>query len=704
MYTNNTGDQINAANKRYIRYRAILFSYDGKSTPIITNVTGLPPAKIYQNIPVTISPAGIFGQAIWPQTTDIAIDNLKVTPANGNTTVTVNTWNTSGTRYKKWTETASSSTVTANHTVGDLVAGSSYVVKKDGNILNTYQANSAGQIVFSYVNNSTSTVTFEVDQTSVTGSPTPTPVATQCLPLPSNSFAWWRAEGNGSDEVNGKTATLLNGVTFGSGKVGQAFNFNGTNSYAKLSTDFLPYPSSGFSFETWFKTSSGGIILGQQEGTPPTDQAGYVPAVMVGTDGKLYVETFWFGSLSPVVSTTAVNDGQYHHVAATYGGGTLNVYLDGVLIKTVPSITQYSYTSDYNYQLGTGYSLNWLGGNESEGWYYFNGSLDEPTFYTRALSAAEVQAIYNAQSNGKCSVNSPTSVPTPTNTSTLSASVSGPANGTVGTPLAYSALASGSRVTGAEIYVSPTTTENWTKIAGDVTLCSFTNSCSTSGLWTPTAPGQYYVVTNGYSDANGNNITYENGDVCTGNPFSTPTNWLDCGPSDKILVTISGTTTNTPTPTPTKIPTPTPTPATGNGLTGSYFNNTTLSGTNGLIRIDPTVNFNWGTGSPATGIVSDKFSVRWTGYVKPQYSQSYTFYTDTNDGVRLWVNNQQIINSWTSSSTTQSKSGKITLVAGQKYAIKMEYYENTGSALAKLSWSSASQAKQIIPQLRLYSQ
>lgn len=141
-------------------------------------------------------------------------------------------------------------------------------------------------------------------------------------------------------------------------------------------------------------------------------------------------------------------------------------------------------------------------------------------------------------------------------------------------------------------------------------------------------------------------------------------------------------------------------PANGTGLKGQYYDNSNFTNLK-LTRTDPTVNFNWGTGSPASGIGADTFSVRWTGQVQARYSQTYAFYTTSDDGVRLWVNGLQIINNWTNHSATEN-SGTITLVANQKYDILMEYYENTGSAVAKLSWSSASQAKQIIPQSQLY--
>jgi hypothetical protein len=140
--------------------------------------------------------------------------------------------------------------------------------------------------------------------------------------------------------------------------------------------------------------------------------------------------------------------------------------------------------------------------------------------------------------------------------------------------------------------------------------------------------------------------------------------------------------------------------ATGTGLFGEYFDNKNLSSRK-LSRTDTTVNFEWGSGSPDALIGADTFSVRWSGWVHAPITGGYTFYTTSDDGVRLWVDNQLLINNWTDHGATEN-SGSITLTAGKKYDIKLEYYENGGAATIKLSWAPPGQAKQIIPQERLY--
>src|SRR5207249_11338444 len=116
---------------------------------------------------------------------------------------------------------------------------------------------------------------------------------------------------------------------------------------------------------------------------------------------------------------------------------------------------------------------------------------------------------------------------------------------------------------------------------------------------------------------------------------------------------------------------------------------------------DAFVNFNWGSGSPDPSISVDHFTARWTGSVQPQFSETYTFYTTTDDGVRLYVNGQLIINHWVDQGATEW-SGTIALTAQQKYNIEMDFYENGGAASATLAWSSPTTAKAIIPKSQLY--
>lgn len=138
----------------------------------------------------------------------------------------------------------------------------------------------------------------------------------------------------------------------------------------------------------------------------------------------------------------------------------------------------------------------------------------------------------------------------------------------------------------------------------------------------------------------------------------------------------------------------------GIGLRGDYFDNSDFTGTR-VRRIDQVVDFDWGSGQPDASIGADSFSARWTGQVQPRFSEAYTFYVVGDDGVRLWVNNQLIVDRWIDQSPTEY-SGILQLQAGNLYDIRFEYYENGGGAVARLLWSSPSVTKEVIPSAQLY--
>lgn len=141
------------------------------------------------------------------------------------------------------------------------------------------------------------------------------------------------------------------------------------------------------------------------------------------------------------------------------------------------------------------------------------------------------------------------------------------------------------------------------------------------------------------------------------------------------------------------------------GWSANYFNNATLTGPAVTTQFETAITVNnngdWGIGTPDPQIFHNTFSVRWTGQVLPQYSQKYYFVARSDDGVRLWVNDQLIVDRWPGGGATDT-TGTIDLKAGVFYDIVMEYYEGTGSAEAHLSWYSEDQAKQIIPTSRLF--
>jgi len=139
----------------------------------------------------------------------------------------------------------------------------------------------------------------------------------------------------------------------------------------------------------------------------------------------------------------------------------------------------------------------------------------------------------------------------------------------------------------------------------------------------------------------------------------------------------------------------------GTGLTGQYYNGVNFQ-TLRLTRVDPTIDFDWASGSPAPNVSADNFTVRWTGQVSAPVTGNYVFSTVSSDGVRVWVNGQQIINNWANSALTTNNSAPIALVSGTRYEIVVEYRERTDAASVQLRWSYPGQSTIIIPQSQLF--
>ena len=134
--------------------------------------------------------------------------------------------------------------------------------------------------------------------------------------------------------------------------------------------------------------------------------------------------------------------------------------------------------------------------------------------------------------------------------------------------------------------------------------------------------------------------------------------------------------------------------ASDGGLTGQYFAGGDFDQ---LVdtRVDKGIDFEWGTDSPMPALQSDFFTVRWTGKIVPPTTDTYTFRVDSDDGARLWVNNQLIIDRWFQGDFFQE--GQISLTGGQQYDIRFEYQELFERAHATLAWSSSTLSLDVIP-------
>jgi beta-glucosidase len=130
-----------------------------------------------------------------------------------------------------------------------------------------------------------------------------------------------------------------------------------------------------------------------------------------------------------------------------------------------------------------------------------------------------------------------------------------------------------------------------------------------------------------------------------------------------------------------------PAAAFGPGLRGEYFANNRLEGEPHLVRTDDRVDFGWTLSSPARGIPYDWYSVRWTGTITAPPEGVRRLGVEGNDGYRLWVDGQLVIDNWKKRSYA-ARLEEVAFEPGSTHAIRVEYFESTGNARVKLVWDA----------------
>ena len=208
-----------------------------------------------------------------------------------------------------------------------------------------------------------------------------------CVPAPAGLVSWWPAEGNATDIVSGNNGSLVGG-TYTSGEVGQAFGFNGNAQLVSVGNP-ANLRLQDFTIEAWIQradlsivsygTAGNGIIFGYGFGGYGLylDPAGVPTLSQIG--------------LSQTKPNVAITDTNFHHLAVTKSGGTVIFYVDGVAYPAPAYGPSFTFT--------TVAAIGARGDNLDNGFY---GRIDETSVYSRALTAAEILAIDEAASAGKC--------------------------------------------------------------------------------------------------------------------------------------------------------------------------------------------------------------------------------------------------------------------------------------------------------------
>jgi len=122
------------------------------------------------------------------------------------------------------------------------------------------------------------------------------------------------------------------------------------------------------------------------------------------------------------------------------------------------------------------------------------------------------------------------------------------------------------------------------------------------------------------------------------------------------------------------------------GFKGEYFTNQELQGQPADVRTDPQINFDWGRYKPAPHVSENNFSVRWTGKLTPVESGTYRLGATADDGVRLYLDGELLIDAW-KSNPTKTVTSEVSLEGGRAYDVRMEYYQYNREAIAKFVWS-----------------
>jgi hypothetical protein len=214
-----------------------------------------------------------------------------------------------------------------------------------------------------------------------------------CAPDPS-LVGWWTGDGDAADITGGHNGTLQDGVTFGTGRVGQAFSLNGafpSGAYVSVPHDPAFNFSNALTLEAWVKPTDGAsrYIMTKGEDSFFLAVGGDYAA---GNQLSFYLNNVSGGWLYG--SSDLVTDGNWHHVAATYDGATINLYVDGRLESSFPR----------SGIIPTGTSPVAIGARP--GVNFFGGLLDEVAVYNRALSPEEIKATSDAAPSGNCGAGS----------------------------------------------------------------------------------------------------------------------------------------------------------------------------------------------------------------------------------------------------------------------------------------------------------
>ena len=217
------------------------------------------------------------------------------------------------------------------------------------------------------------------------------------IAAPPGLIAWWPGNGNAADMAGNNDGVLMNGATFAAGMVGQAFKLDGVNDFVQVAHDPSLNPAGGLTIEAWINSSSNAgprVIVSKWNDN--TSDWSYIFKDHNYSD-KLRIELSKgsHNDLADLSGTTSIPIGQWIHVAATYDNDVVRLYFNGVQNASLDvDPNQPIQASATDLLIGAVFTSGGVSEN-------FAGLIDEVSLYNRALSAAEIQSIAQAGSDGK---------------------------------------------------------------------------------------------------------------------------------------------------------------------------------------------------------------------------------------------------------------------------------------------------------------
>jgi len=531
-----------------------------------------------------------------------------------------------------------------------------------------------------------------------------------------NLIGWWKLDEEsgtiaGDSSGYGNDGTVVGGAPWVSGYIDSALDLDGDDDYVDCGYDPIFDTANEMTVAAWVTIRSiptaWACVIAKGEYSWRISNENTETRFHFGI-------TIWSASNPSIPGDTAVGLDEWHHVAGTYDGANINVYLDGSLDGTVATTSP----------IGVNAANVLIGENPEAAGRNWDGLIDDVRIYNRALSQAEIGELMPTQLKA--------TAPLPYDKSILSATdvelswIPGQTasnhhlyigenyedveNGTGDTDIG---LLSQTSYEGYEWEIGNTyywrvaeTTSVGTVIhPGDI--WSFTILPLTASKPIP-EDGAEYVNTDvllkwtGGAGATRHRVYFHtNRDYVSGrtpaadkgnveDPNFSP-GQLDYNTEYFWMVDeYDGTTTHQGSVWSFTTVGP------NNGVKAEYFNNTDLSGNPVLTRIDPKIDFVLGGESPDPLISADGFSVRWTGEIEIPASDTYTFYSISDDNARLWVDGNLLVDNWDSDNAWAIEDeGSIYLEAGWA-SIRMEFFDEAGDAIAQLKWESSTIPRQII--------